>query len=110
MVTDCGGLGFWDMSDAETVFLNGAFSLMRIIIPAAICLLIWRIRVTNRTQSVTSLGLDESAYSHPCLSRPRISRGTLLLYATTTFITFQVGLLTFKAYELLREMLSSVAK
>jgi hypothetical protein len=32
------------MSDAETVFIDGVFSLIRIIIPAAICFLIWHRR------------------------------------------------------------------
>ena len=107
MVTDCAGLGFWDMSDAETVFLNGAASLSKIIIPAAIFLLIWRMRVNNRTQNVTVLGLDESAYLQTPLNP---SRSTLLLYAATTSIMFLVGVLTFKASELLREILSSLTK
>jgi hypothetical protein len=107
MVTDCAGLGFWDISDAETVFLNDAFSLIRIVIPAAICLLIWRMRVTNRTQSVTVLGLDEFTHLQ---TRRNPSRPTLLLCAATTSITFLVGVLTFKAYELLLEILSSLTK
>ena len=108
MVTDCAGLGFWDMSDAETVFLHGTLSLMRIIIPAAICLLIWRVRITNRPGNVLVLGLDESTNSQMISSR--VSRPLLFLYATTAFITFELGLLTFRAYEVLQQMLIKLTK
>ncbi len=62
MITDCMGLQAWDFSDAEPVFLQGALSLLKVIIPAAICLAQLKLytatrRLRKRTPSI--LGLDE---------------------------------------------------
>jgi len=36
MVTDCFGLGAWDISDTEAVFVSGLLSVMKLVIPAAL--------------------------------------------------------------------------
>jgi|SRR5215467_13540732 len=100
MVTDCLGLRAWDMSDAEAVFVGGVEALAWIIIPAAICLAIWRIALTNRRRQVLTLGLLGDTPEIVSAARKKFWRPSLLRVATA-FLTFGVGLLMFRAYELI---------
>ena len=62
MVTDCGGMRAWDMSDAEAVFLQGSLSLLMVIIPLALVLLIWKLYFSNKRsghQNASVLNLSE---------------------------------------------------
>ena len=109
MVTDCTGARAWDFSDTEAVFLQGSLSLLEIMIPSAICLLLWRIYFTNKDdarQSVSILRLNEAATDHQGsdLQISRISPLTLLLYIITTIATFDLGLLSILTYEFLRHL------
>ena len=36
MIIDCFGIGQWDLSDAETIFVQGVSTLLKIMIPVAI--------------------------------------------------------------------------
>jgi hypothetical protein len=47
MVTDCFGPGFWDVTDAETVFVQGMVSVLKVVVPAAIALVLWRMFVAR---------------------------------------------------------------
>jgi hypothetical protein len=108
MVTDCLG-GGWDISEAEAVFITGTYLLMWILIPASICMVAWRIFVTNRRPAVLSLGLNESSAEtafHSCKKFWRPS----ILQATTAIVTFGIGLLTFRAYEFLEELIDTFAR
>jgi hypothetical protein len=48
MVTDCGGLGFWDLSATEAVFWRGSLSLLIVAIPLAMVVLVWEIYFSNK--------------------------------------------------------------
>jgi hypothetical protein len=113
MVTDCFGARASYFGDAEPVFLQNSFALLKVIIPAAICLLLWRLFVTNRGaawQNGSILGLDRAATDSPdarlCFSE--ISTSLLLLYAATAVVTFNAGLLSTMAFESLRHFMHEV--
>ena len=110
MVTDCGGMQAWDFSDTETVFLKGSLSLLMIIVPSAICFLLWRLYATNKDSphhNVSILGLNEIPTDNQSTNAyfSKISPCTLLLYITTTVVTFNLGMLSVLAYEFLRHLL-----
>jgi hypothetical protein len=110
MTTNCGGGQFWDFSDTEAIVLRGNISLLKIIIPGAICFLLWRLYVTNKGdayQNVSILRLNESPTDnqHADSSYSKISPFTLLLYIITTVMTFNLGRLSVLAYECLRQVL-----
>jgi hypothetical protein len=112
MIPDCGGLQDWDLSDFEAVFLQSAFSMLKIIIPGAICFFLWRIFVTNKKQiEVLGLGLNQTATNGTrvkCL--PKFSPRLLLLYSATVVVTFNAGLLFFEACEFLRHILRRIVE
>src|ERR1044072_7270338 len=107
MVTDCFGARAWDFSDTEAVFLQGSLSLLEIMIPLAICLLLWRMYVTNKDaarQSISILRLNETSTDKQGSDShcSRISPFILPLCITTTVATFNSGLLSILTYEFLR--------
>ena len=59
MITDCFGVRQWDLSDAETIFVQGVFALLKILIPVAIWVYTWKVCRTERAHLRTSmLGLE----------------------------------------------------
>ena len=80
MITDCAGFGQWDLSDTETIFVQGVFVLLKMVwIHVAISVFTWKISRTGRAhQRASILGLEEATsrcglsecadelkYSHP---------------------------------------------
>jgi hypothetical protein len=57
MVTDCFGLGAWDISDTEAVFVSGLLSVMKLVIPAAFAFVVWRLS-TRRKENHRILDLS----------------------------------------------------
>jgi uncharacterized protein with PQ loop repeat len=113
MVTDCSGTRDWDFSDTEAVFLHGSLSLLKVIIPLAIALLLWRIYITNKDvahQRISILRLNETSTDNQGadLQFSRTSPFILLLCITTTVVTFNLGLLSFLAYEILRQLMQKL--
>lgn len=106
MITNCGGDPFWNFSDTDAVFLQDAFSLLKIIIPAAIWLFTWRVCVTEKSYhrgNIQVLGLDETCPSNA--SDQIRSRYFLPLCIATSASTFALGLLAFQTYLFLQETL-----
>lgn len=63
MITDCTGMRQWDLSDTETIFVQGVFALLKFLIAVAICVYIWRVSQTERAHQRTSvLGLEEPTF------------------------------------------------
>jgi len=61
MITDCVGAQQWDLSDTETIFVQGLFAVLKLLIPVAICVYTWKVCQTDRTHQRTSmLGLGET--------------------------------------------------
>lgn len=91
-------------------FFFDVSALMTVAVPAAICYALWRLFVTNRTGprgGVVVLGLDNSSAADSELYGRRISRWNLLLYAVTSFLTFNFGVFVFEGYRYLQELLCS---
>lgn len=86
-------------------------TLTILLIPPAIGYMLWRICVTNRINprgDVCVLGLGEtSATPLEMYGRP-IKWKMVALYACTSWLTFNVGLIAFNFYNYLTELLSSL--
>ena len=104
MITDCAGFGFWDLSDTEEFFTVGVVTIMRLLIPLSICLGIW-LRYYGRSTSYTGLGLDEAP---PISETPTFSWPWRMLYAFILTATFLIGLLTFKATQLIQPSIAAL--
>jgi hypothetical protein len=62
MITDCFGVQRWDLSDTETIFVQGVFALLKVLIPVALSALTWSVCRTEPDHQRTSvLGLEETA-------------------------------------------------
>jgi hypothetical protein len=75
--------------------------LMILLVPPAICYMLWRIFVTNRMNprgDVCVLGLCETSATPAELYGRRISCWTFGLYVLTGLVTFKLGLLAFDFY------------
>ena len=100
MITDCFGAQAWDLSDTEAIFLQGTFSLLKVMIPAAIWLFTWRLCKTEREENergVSILGLNVTYESRYATSR----KFPLPLCITTTVLTFLLGVLLTEGYRML---------
>lgn len=79
--------------------LEDVNELMLYTAPAATCVVLWKVFVTNRRSprgDMTVLGLDESASTYSPVYGPGISTWVLLLYILTSVLTFGLGLLAFE--------------
>src|ERR1044071_803015 len=79
MITDCFHNQQWDLSDTETIFVQGVFALLKILIPVVIWVYTWKVcRIDRGHHRASLLGLDAKG---KCLvssiaSRTRRVRGT----------------------------------
>lgn len=113
MVTDCMRTRRWDFSDSEEVFLQGGFSLLEIILPLAICFLLWRHYVMckageHRSLSILALSDDSGTDREIDSFFPAISTWSLLLYVTVSVVTFNLGLAAVSAYDFLSRILGEL--
>lgn len=72
--------------------------LMIYTTPAALCVVLWKIFVTNRRgprANVLGLGLDDSAPVYSELPEPAVSNWIVVLYVLTGVATFTLGVLVF---------------
>jgi hypothetical protein len=59
MITDCVGGQQWDLSNTETIFVQGVV-LLKILITVAISVFTWKVCQTGRAhQRISMLGLEE---------------------------------------------------
>jgi hypothetical protein len=113
MVTDCVGTRRWDFSDSEEVFLQGSLSLLEVVLPLAICFLLWRVYIMNKADERRSLSIlalsDDSSTDRKLDSFfPAVSIWSLLLYAGASLIAFNVGLVAVSAYDFLSSILGEL--
>jgi hypothetical protein len=101
MVTHCFGNGFFEFEDTEALFLQITFLLLKIVIPGAICLIAWRMLITDRAKPRrTVLGLDEVTPINASVEsdQPRTSPKALFFcgvcYGVVGLLTFGLGLLS----------------
>lgn len=60
MQTDCFGVKTFDLSRTEDIFLEGGYSLLKLTMLGAVCLLLWMLhtsnqRITRQTPSILKL-------------------------------------------------------
>lgn len=83
-------------------FLQDFNEFMVYTAPVAMCVVLWKIFVTNRSTprgDMTVLGLDESSGTYSPPFQRGVTFGTLLLYLLTGFTTFGLGVLIFDAVQ-----------
>jgi hypothetical protein len=83
------------------VFSEDLGTLILFIFPAAICVVLWKVFVTNRTTprgNVLRLGLDESSASDTELYGRKFPWRALFLYAAVGVTTFEFGVLVYETY------------
>jgi hypothetical protein len=112
MVTVC-GTGQWDFNNSEEVFLQGGLALLEVILPLAICFLLWRHYVMykageHRSLSILALSDDSSTDRKIDSYFPAVSIWSLLLYVTASVVTFNLGLVAATAYDFLSGILGEL--
>ena len=98
-----------DLSPAYnlSVFLDDVQVLAVYTVPAMICVVLWKVFITNRRTprgGISFLGLDESSVTYSPKPQPLISKWNLLLYLFTAALTFKLGVLAFETYQYLRSL------
>jgi hypothetical protein len=60
MITDCFGAQQWDLSDTETIFVQGVIVLVQILIPVAVSVYTWKVcRTEAPHERPNMLGLQQ---------------------------------------------------
>ena len=83
------------------IFFLDVGELLIFTLPAAICAVLWKVFVTNRTiprGNILSLGIDDSSATYAELYGRSIPWRTLFLHALVGVVTFKLGVLAFEAY------------
>jgi hypothetical protein len=91
------------------IFIEDVGELMIFVLPAAICVVLWKVFVTNRTTprgNILSLGLDESSATYTELYGRRIPWQSILFYVLIGVATFKLGVFAFEAFGYVNEPLS----
>jgi len=105
MISDCVYCGILELN--ETAFFQDTFALLKVIVPGAICLTLWRLFVTNRSGprgGIVVLGLDDSSTIYSDL-RHSVSNYLRLSYCLIGVLTFVVGVLSSEGYKFLRDFI-----
>ena len=64
MITECVGARQWDLSDTETIFVQGVFALLKLLIAVAVWVYTWKVCKTDRVHHRPSLlGLEANRAS-----------------------------------------------
>ena len=105
MISDCVYCGILELN--EPGFFADTLALLQIVVPGATVFALWRIFVTNKSGppgGIVVIGLDDSSsiYSDP--SQRSISNCRRIMYCLTAMLTFVIGLLAAKAFELLQQI------
>ena len=83
------------------IFVEDLNTLMLFIFPAAVCVVLWKVFVTNRVTprgNVLRLGLDESSATETELYGRKFPWRALFLYAAVGVTTFEFGVFVYETY------------
>ena len=97
---------YWVVSEEEMILEM----ILLAVVLAAICLVLWKVFVTNRTTprgNVLSLGLDETSATHTELYGRKIPWRTLFMYAAVGLTTFEFGVYVYETCRHVQEWLSN---
>ena len=92
-------------------FAEDLGALILILVPAAICVVLWKVFVTNRTTprgNVLQLGLDETSATPTELYGRKIPWRALFLHAAVGVATFEFGVFVYETYCSIQEWLASL--
>lgn len=90
------------------IFVEDISTLMLFVLPAAICVILWKVFVSNRIAprgNVVSLGLDESSATPAELYGRKFPWRSLFMHAAVGMTTFEFGLFVYRTYYYLQEWL-----
>ena len=93
------------------IFVEDISTLMLFVLPAAICVVLWKVFVAKRITprgNVLSLGLDESSATHAELYGQKIPWRKLFLHVLVGVGTFKLGLVAYETYCFIQEWLANL--
>jgi len=93
------------------IFFLDIGTLMIFLFPAAVCVVLWKVFVTNRTTprgNVLQLGIDETSATHTELYGRKIPWRALFLHAAVGVTTFEFGVFVYETYRSIQEWFSSL--
>ena len=111
MITDCFAapdlyVSYYPMR----IFLEDFGVLMLFLLPGAICVVLWKVFITNRITprgNVLSLGLDENSATSTELYGRKIPWRTLFLHAAVGVATFELGVFGYETYLSIQEWIAN---
>ena len=110
IISDCNP-SFYVSYYPVNLFVEDLGVLMLLIFPAAICVILWKVFVTNRTTprgNVLSLGLDETSATDTELYGREIPWRALFLYAAVGVTTFEFGVFIYETFYSIQEWFSKL--
>ena len=97
---------YYDPNYSANLMMLDVGTLILFIAPAAICVVLWKVFITNRTTprgNVLSLGLDDTSATHTELYGRDIPWRALFLYVTVGVTTFELGLYVYHTFYAIQE-------
>jgi uncharacterized membrane protein YagU involved in acid resistance len=111
MVTHCADPGFYVSDYPTNIFVEDFGVLMLYIVPAAICVVLWKVFVTNRTAprgNVLQLGLNETSATPAELYGRKFPWRALFLHAAVGVATFEFGVFVYETYCSIQQWFSTL--
>ncbi len=93
------------------IFVEDIGTLILFLFPAAICVILWKVFVTNRTTprgNVLALGLDETSATPTELYGHKIPWRSLFTHAAVGVATFEFGVFIYETYWYIQAWLASL--
>ena len=93
------------------IFIEDFGTLMLFVFPAAVCVILWKVFVTNRTTprgNILQIGLDETSATHTELYVRKIPWKALFLRAAVGVATFEFGVFVYETYCSIQQWISSL--
>lgn len=107
----CPVSNFYEPDYPANIFVEDIGTLIVFILPAAICVVLWKVFVTNRTTprgNVLSLGLDETSATHRELYGRNFPWRSLFFHAAVGVATFEFGVFVYETYCSIQEWFASL--
>jgi hypothetical protein len=102
----CPVTSFYVSDYPVNTFTDDLGTLILFIFPAAICVVLWKVFVTNRTTprgNVLRLGLDETSATETELYGRKFPWRSLFLHAAVGVATFEFGVFVYETYRSIQE-------
>jgi len=93
------------------IFVADVETLMLFVFPAAVCVILWKVFVTNRITprgNILSIGLDETSATHTELYGRKFPWRSLFLHAAVGVVTFEFGVFVYETYWSIQEWIAGL--